>query len=103
MFALWAILTRVTIAGSVPGGMSNTAASTFGFFSTRIAIDSVFGMLLATPTGTTAPFSAISGVWKKTMSLLRVGSPTANPLSASATLWVSNATAFQVWARTVAG
>ncbi len=50
--------------------MSNTAASMFGFFSISIAIDSVFGMLLVMPTGTTAPFSAMSGVWKNTMSLL---------------------------------
>ncbi len=47
----------------------------FGFFSTRIAIDSVFGMVLVTPIGTTAPFSAMSGVWKNTMSLLCAGAP----------------------------
>ena len=53
--------------------MSNIAASMFGFFSTRIAIDSVFGTLLVTPIGTTAPFSAMSGVEKNVMSLLCAG------------------------------
>ena len=46
----------------------------FGFFSIRIAIDSVFGIELDTPTGTTAPFSAMSGVETKAMSLLCIGS-----------------------------
>jgi hypothetical protein len=35
----------------------------FGFFSISTAIDSVLGLLLTMPTGTTAPFW-LSGVWK---------------------------------------
>src|SRR5450755_2161943 len=98
MFELCPILTRVEIDGSVPAGMSNVAASMLGFFSIRIAIDSVFGMLLLTPTGTTAPFSAMSGVWKKTMSLLCTGSPPPSAFIVSARLWVSNAALFHVCA-----
>src|SRR6266851_4444052 len=79
--------------------MSNDAASMLGFFSIRIAIDSVLGMLLVIPTGTTAPFSAMSGVWKKTMSVLCAGSPPPSAFIVSARLWVSNAALFQVCAR----
>jgi phosphate/sulfate permease len=42
----------------------------FGFFSIMIEICSVLGRLLTTPTGTTAPFSAISGavIWTSALS-----------------------------------
>ena len=86
---------RVDSDGSVPGGMSNTAASMFGFFSIRIAIDSVFGTLLVTPTGTTAPFSAMSGVEKNTMSLLCAGALPPSAFSVSSIDCVSNAPLFQ--------
>src|SRR6185369_12929711 len=74
--------------------MVNTAASMFGFFSIRIAIDSVFGMALVTPTGTTAPFSAMSGVWKNVMSLLCAGAAPPSALSVSSIVFVSNAALF---------
>src|SRR5687767_5417830 len=75
--------------------MSNEAASMFGFFSTRIAIDSVFGRLLVTPIGTTAPFSAMSGVEKNTTSLVCAGVPPAIDLYASSIVFDSNAALFQ--------
>jgi hypothetical protein len=74
--------------------MSNTAASMFGFFSTRIAIDSVFGMLLDTPTGTTAPFSAMSGVDTNAMSLLCAGALPPSAFIVSSSECVSNAALF---------
>src|SRR3984893_4433935 len=103
MFELCPILTRVVIVGSVPSGMSKEAASMLGFFSIRIAIDSVLGMLLLIPTGTTAPFSAMSGVWKKTMSLLCAGSPPPSAFIVSARLWVSNAALFHACACAACG
>src|ERR1700730_16359247 len=103
MFELCPILTRVVIVGSVPSGMSKEAASMLGFFSIRIAIDSVLGMLLLIPTGTTAPFSAMSGVWKKTMSLLCAGSPPPSAFIVSARLWVSNAALFHACACAAGG
>src|SRR5262249_60417269 len=93
-FDVCAIFTRVVIEGSVPAGMSNTAASIFGFFSIRIAIASVFGMALATPIGTTAPFSAISGVEKKVTSLLCAGAPPPNAFIASSIVLASKAAVF---------
>ena len=75
--------------------MSNTAASMFGFFSTRIAIDSVFGILLVMPIGTTAPFSAMSGVEKNAMSLLGAGAPPPSAFIVSSIDFVSNAALFQ--------
>ncbi len=95
MFELWPIFTRVDSDGSVPAGMSNIAASMFGFFSIRIAIDSVFGIVLVTPTGTTAPFSAMSGVWKNVMSLLCAGVPPPSAFIVSSIVLVSNAALFQ--------
>ena len=68
------------IEGSVPAGRSKLAASMFGFFSIRIAIDSVFGIALVTPIGTTAPFSAMSGVDTNAMSLLCAGAAAAERL-----------------------
>ena len=41
-FDVWPIFTRVPTLGSVPAGIMNDAARMFGFFSTRIEIDSVF-------------------------------------------------------------
>src|ERR1700687_6124021 len=98
MFELCPIFARRVMVGWVPAGMSNDAASMLGFFSIRIAIDSVLGMLLLIPTGTTAPFSAISGVWKKTMSLLCAASPPPSAFIVSARLWVSNAALFHACA-----
>ena len=88
---LWPILMRVESDGSVPAGMSNIAASMLGFFSTRMAIDSVFGMLLVMPTGTTAPFSAMSGVDTKVIALLGVGAlGQAGKIRPDAMLWHLN-------------
>src|SRR5215831_13825528 len=98
-----AIFTRVVITGSVPGGMSNTAASMFGFFSIRMAIASVLASALLIPTGTTAPFSAISGVWKKVTSLLGAGSAPPSACIASARLRASNAVLFHDCARDASG
>src|SRR6185369_1579652 len=95
MFELCPIFTRVESDGSVPGGISNTAALLQGGFSISTAIDSDLGMLLVIPTGTTAPFSAMSGVWKNTMSLLWTGSPPPSAFIVSAMLLVSNAALFQ--------
>ena len=72
-----------------------------GFFSTRIAIDSVFGMLLVMPTGTTAPFSAMSGVGKNTMSLLCAGVAAAQRLHRLGQRLVSNAALFHACAARV--
>ena len=61
MFEVWPILTRVWTLASVPSGRTKEAARAFGFFSIRMATMLTLGRLEATPTGTTAPFSAISG------------------------------------------
>ena len=74
--------------------MSNTAASMLGFFSIRIAIDSVFGIVLAMPIGTTAPFSAMSGVDTNAMSLLCVGADPPSAFSVSSSVFASKAALF---------
>src|SRR5439155_26285014 len=99
----WPILTRIARAEPVPGGISNTAASMFGFFSIRIAIDSVFGALLVTPIGTTAPFSAMSGVETKTTLGFGVGVAPPSTLMVSSSECVSNAFLFQLCAAAVPG
>ena len=78
--------------------MSKLAASMFGFFSTRIAIDSVFGIVLVTPIGTTAPFSAMSGVETNAMSLLCAGAPPPSAFIVSSIVLVSNAALFHACA-----
>src|SRR5690349_15630689 len=74
--------------------MSKTAASMLGFFSIRIAIASVCGILLDMPTGTTAPFSAMSGVEKNVMSLLGSGALPPSAFIVSSSECVSNALLF---------
>ena len=78
--------------------MSKLAASMFGFFSIRMAIDSVFGTALATLIGTTAPFSAMSGVATNAMSLLCAGAPAPKALMASSSDLASNAPLFHACA-----
>jgi hypothetical protein len=96
-------LIRVDSDVSVPGGMSNTAASMLGFFSMRMAIDSVFGTRLVIPIGTTAPFSAISGVEKNTTSWLGTGAWPPSAFSVSSMECVSNAALFQASAAATPG
>src|SRR2546427_10119457 len=90
MFDVSAILTRVLTKGSVPAGISNSADKVFGFFSIRMAMACVRGSLLATATGTTAPFSAISGA-VISIAPLGLDPPPPRALTVSATLLVSNA------------
>ena len=52
-------------------------------------------MVLVTPIGTTAPFSAMSGVWKNTMSLLCAGAPPPIAFIVSSIVFASNAALFQ--------
>ena len=92
MIATWAPLTCRIVYG-LNTGSSKSAVRMFGFFSTRIEIDSVFGIALDTATGTTAPFSAMSGA-VIVMSLLSAELPPPSTFTVSATLLVSNA-AFQ--------
>src|SRR5712671_3311100 len=93
MFDVSPILTRVLTMGSGPAGISNSADKVLGFFSIRMAMACVFGSLLSTAIGTTAPFSAISGA-VISIALLRVDALPPSALTASATLFVSNAALF---------
>ena len=102
-FEVCAIFTRVEIDGSVPGGMSKLAASMLGFFSIRIAIDSVFGIVLAMPIGTTAPFSAMSGVDTNAMSLLCAGGPPPSAFIVSSSVFASKALLFHACACALPG
>jgi len=85
-----AILTRVTIEGSVPSGSWNVEDRMVGFFSTRIAIRSTRGKPVETLIGTTAPFSAISGASSST-AVDSAAPPSPAALSASPTLFASKA------------
>src|SRR6266699_890215 len=93
IFDVSAILTRVLTNGSVPEGIANSADSVFGFFSIRMAMACVRGSLLSTATGTTAPFSAMSGA---VISIAPLGVEPLAPsaLTVSAMLFVSNAALF---------
>src|SRR5712672_1174548 len=93
MFDVSPILTRVLTKGSVPAGISNSADKVLGFFSIRMAMACVFGSLLSTAIGTTAPFSAMSGA-VISIALLSVDPLPPSALTASATLFVSNAALF---------
>jgi len=70
------------IFGKVPGGISNDAANGLGFLLTTILIDSTFSRLVVIETGTTAPFSAISGTFIAIWSLGVVTSVPNRALSA---------------------
>ena len=82
----------------LPRAVLYMTASAFGFFSTRIAIDSVFGTELETPIGTTAPFSAMSGVCTNAMSLLCAGAPPPSAFMTSSSVFASNAFLFHACA-----
>src|SRR3546814_21044517 len=69
MAEVFPIFIRVATSGSEPSGKLNVAASALGLLGTRIEICVVLGRWLATATGTTAPFSAISGAVRTTLSL----------------------------------
>src|SRR6267154_1763458 len=73
--------------------MSNSADKVLGVFSIRMAMACVFGSLLSTAIGTTAPFSAMSGAVIST-ALLRVDPLPPSAFTVSATLFVSNAVLF---------
>ena len=78
------------VRAKVPAGMLNRAVRLLGFFSTSSVIDSVPGRRLSIVTGTTAPFSAISGV------LIRIASEAAGFTApkariASVTVFMANA------------
>jgi hypothetical protein len=63
-----------------------------------MAIASVLGMELVMPIGTTAPFSAISGVDTNAMSLLCAEEAAPKPFSASSSDFASNAPLFHACA-----
>src|SRR5512146_1769072 len=83
----------------MPPVMSKEAASGNGLFSARMEVVCVLGILLVTATGTTAPFSAISGA-VITMSLLSIRLAAPMFFSAPATSFDSNAGLFQFAAQT---
>src|SRR5205085_8383347 len=58
---VFAILMRFATLGTVPAGILYDATSTTGFSATRNAIELTSASVVVTDTGTTAPFSAISG------------------------------------------
>ena len=89
----WPIFTRVLKLASIESLTSNTAASALGFFSTIRASIFTPARLVAQPTGTTAPFSAMSGPVMET-SLLSVGAPPPMALAASASVLASKAVWF---------
>src|SRR5882724_4728686 len=93
MFDVSPILTRVLTKGSVPAGISNSADKVLGFFSTRMAMACVFGSLLSTAIGTTAPFSAMSGA-VISIAPLAVDPLPPSAFTVSATLFVSKAALF---------
>src|SRR5258706_12946077 len=93
MFDVSPILTRVLTKGSVPAGISNSADKVLGFFSIRMAMACVFGSLLSTAIGTTAPFSAMSGA-VISIALLAVDPLPPSAFTVSATPFVSNAALF---------
>jgi hypothetical protein len=87
-------LTRVEKLASTLSLTSNTAASVFGFFSTSNNSFFAPGKVVATATGTTAPFSAMSGPVRLT-SLLSAGAPAPSAFITSARVLASNALAGQ--------
>ncbi len=94
----WPIFTRVEMFASTASVRSNTALIRFGFFSTRISSRFTPGSVVAAPTGTTAPFSAMSGPVIVT-SLLSTGVEMPSALTSSAIDLASKAAPFQAaWA-----
>lgn len=86
----WPSLARVVKFGSTNSEVLKIATTAFGFFSTSSISCFTPASEVATLSGTTAPFSAMSGPVIVT-SLLSVGVPAPTALSASATLLASKA------------
>ena len=85
------ILERVAKLASTSGVTLNTATSALGFFSTSNTNCLTLGSVLATASGTTAPFSAMSGAVSVT-EVLAAGAPLApRAFSASFRFLASNA------------
>ncbi|MNR48847.1 hypothetical protein D3C85_1681340 [compost metagenome] len=70
--------------------VTKDATRVLGFFSTRISICLTLGSVVAAPSGTTAPFSAISGAVSVT-SLLSTGAAAPRAFITSATDLASKA------------
>ena len=86
----WPIFTRVDTAGSMASLISNIAVMMLGFFSTSSSRRLTPGRVVDAPSGTTAPFSAMSGACKAT-SLLSLGAEAPSAFIRSAMFLASKA------------
>ena len=86
----WPIFTRVEMLGSTASVTSNSAASIDGFFSTSSRMRLAPASVVDAPTGTTAPFSAMSGPVMVT-SLLSAGPEVPSAFIRSPMVLASNA------------